>query len=89
MTLPAPTPVCNNTDDTHILCDCWPPQGANASYAGTSGLMGPPGSAGSVKPVVEQKLQKMVQVWFCLVPSIFFSEGSFTFSLFIFFLLGA
>lgn len=36
-------------------------QGANASYAGVSGLMGGPGSAGSVMPVVQAKLQKMVQ----------------------------
>ena len=39
---------------------CWP-QGANANFKGVSGLMGGPGSAGSVMPVVQQKLQKMVQ----------------------------
>lgn len=40
-------------------------QGANANYAGVSGLMGPPGSAGAVTPVVQQKLQKMVQTNRC------------------------
>lgn len=36
------------------------PGGANAQYAGTHGLMGQPGSAGSVMPVIKTKLTNMV-----------------------------
>ncbi len=60
----APETVKPLLTPSHICCVSLL-QGANANYAGVSGLMGPPGSAGAVTPVVQQKLQKMVQTNRC------------------------